>query len=147
MKLVQRLSLIVFLLALAFFSLGAMVGGQPDLLVELTWDGTADLDLVVTTPSGYRISYLNPTAQGGTLMADTNRFCASSLTSQERVAFPWREQPEGEFFVTINYALACGVENDPVQWRLIVRSGTEVVERSGEVTLGESLPVGLFSRG
>ncbi len=146
MRLVQRVSLIVLLLTLAFLSIGGVVGRPSDLVVELTWEGAADLDLVVTAPSGYRVSYLTPSISGGTLIADSNRFCAPSPDSQELVVFPWREQPTGEFFVTINYALACGMESEPVRWRLTIRSGEEVVEKSGEVMPGESLPVGRFVR-
>ena len=136
MKFRQRLLFVTAFVVLAGLSLGALNPQPADFSVELTWQGSADLDLVVTTPSGYRISYANQAADGGTLEADTNGYCVR----------PPAGSAPGEYYVTINYALPCGEDGNPVQWHLTVRSGEEVTERSGEVVLGQSLPIGRFLR-
>ena len=147
MKFRQRLLFVTAFVVLAGLSLGALNPQPADFSVELTWQGSADLDLVVTTPSGYRISYANQAAGGGTLEADTNGYCVHAVQAPlERVTFPLAGSAPGEYYVTINYALPCGEDGNPVQWHLTVRSGEEVTERSGEVVLGQSLPIGRFLR-
>jgi hypothetical protein len=137
----------VLCLLLVGLTIGAFSEQPADFSVELTWQGTADLDLVVTTPSGYRVSYANQTVGGGTLEADSNGYCVHEVQQPiERVMFPASGSSPGAYFVTINYALPCGEGANPVQWHLTIRSGNEVTERSGEITLGESLPIGRFLR-
>ena len=148
MQLRYRSVLIVIFVALVGLSLGALNEQASDFAVELTWQGSADLDLVVTTPSGYRISYANQTAGGGTLQADTHGYCVDALQQPvERVTFPATDSASGEYFVSINYALPCGEDGSAVRWHLTVHSGGAVTERSGEVILGQSLPIGRFARG
>lgn len=145
MRLPQRSIFIAVFIVLVGLSLGALNEQPSDFAIELSWQGAADLDLVVTTPSGYRISYANQTVGGGTLQADTNGYCVHAVQQPvERVMFPAAGSTPGEYFVTINYALPCGEDGTPVRWHLTVRSGTGVTERSGEVILGQSLPIGRF---
>jgi hypothetical protein len=95
----------------------------PARIVSLSWDRDADLDIVVKTPSGKRITWKTPTsAQGsgepipdetlddptlGKLDRDSNADCVPDGRNSEAVL--WQEAPEpGPYSVYVDMFDACG---------------------------------------
>jgi hypothetical protein len=92
----------------------------PELVVSLSWDRPADLDLVVVTPSGKVVSPKDPStalpdAEGnptldasvGVFDLDSNRNCTGDGRRLENLVFQERPEP-GRYLVYVNLFDACG---------------------------------------
>jgi tetratricopeptide (TPR) repeat protein len=70
--------------------------GQRDLVIELTWQGEADLDLEVKEPVGTVCSFSQrQTAGGGTLLGD-------NLSDRQRELYTAAQAFPGEYRITVN---------------------------------------------
>jgi hypothetical protein len=82
----------------------------PALVIALEWDVDVDLDLIVDTPSGKRISAKTPTSDSGegTLLRDSNAACAIDGLAAE--ALVWAEPPSetGTYLIRADLFDACG---------------------------------------
>ncbi|MSR56398.1 MAG: hypothetical protein EXS05_01835 [Planctomycetaceae bacterium] len=86
---------------------------ERDLLIELSWSGKADLDLLVEEPSGTTCSSDNPTTSGGGV------FVHDGMGADSRDAFDKYVCPRGmpgEYRVTVRY-----IQGEVVSKRAVVR--------------------------
>jgi hypothetical protein len=114
------------------------------LVIELSWDTDADLDLYVTEPSGVTIGPKNINAydppepgeprddpeafeQGGMIDVDSNSNCV--IDGLRREAATWQSSPpEGAYEVRVDLPALCGAV-DPSSYQLVVRLDGEEVKR------------------
>jgi hypothetical protein len=95
-------------------SAGAPAAQEPagDLVVTLTWDTEADLDLRVVDPSGVEIAHDHPQstdAEGGIageLDFDSNANCTIDGLRREDVV--WKTAPPGRYTVRVDTPSLCG---------------------------------------
>ena len=91
-----------------------------DVVISLTWDSAADLDLHLITPGGAEVSAKSPTsatapiadptmipADVGVLDRDANGQCVQAGLRQEDVVFQGRP-PAGEYAVRVDMFSSCG---------------------------------------
>lgn len=90
-------------------SISVAVVGSGDVQVTLVWSDTNDLDLAVTDPTGFTISYINRTSpSGGMLDVDANPGCGSATTTPtENVFWPAGAAPAGQYSVRVSYFAGC----------------------------------------
>jgi len=90
-------------------SVSVAVVGSGDVQVTLVWSDTNDLDLAVTDPTGFTISYINRSSpSGGMLDVDANPGCGSATTTPtENVFWPAGAAPAGAYSVRVSYFAGC----------------------------------------
>jgi hypothetical protein len=110
--------------------------GPGDIVVTLTWDSPADLDLAVIDPNEALISANIPEPENsrGRLSEDANVRCEGNMTGEERVWWPAGDAPQGEYTIRVTghavgegpagddemlYEADCGGES--AEFRLTVR--------------------------
>jgi len=104
--------------------------GSGDVQVTLFWTAPVDLDLKVTDPSGFQISYSDRTSpSGGHLDRDANFPCGSNTTSSpvENIFWPEGKAPRGSYDIRVGYTGPCSTTGGPVDFTLIVRIGGRTV--------------------
>jgi len=108
--------------------------GSGDIQVTLFWTAPVDLDLKVTDPDGFLISYSNRTSpSGGHLDRDANYPCATDITPSpvENIFWPEGEASRGSYGIQVWYTSPCSTAGGPVEFTLIVRiGGRTVIEES-----------------
>jgi hypothetical protein len=108
--------------------------GSGDIQVTLFWTAPVDLDLKVTDPDGFQISYSDRTSpSGGRLDRDANYPCATDITPSpvENIFWPEGEASRGTYGIQVWYASPCSTAGGPVDFTLIVRvGGRTVIEES-----------------
>lgn len=78
----------------------------PAAVLSLAWDTGMDLDLVVTTPDGRRITPDAPSGAGGVIQQDAQRQCHSEGLRRENLV--WQAAPpSGTYLVYVNVFDAC----------------------------------------
>lgn len=107
--------------------------------MQLLFGAEADLDLYVTDPFFETVYFANTSsrASGGALEAD--RRCDDPVPRVETVRF--ERPPTGRYRVSVDYPERCGPVRAPVPFRVVVERGAQREERSGEISLGEFLPM------
>jgi hypothetical protein len=96
---------------------------------NLTWSGSADLDLYVTDPTGETVSYTNTSsASGGLLDVD----CTGSCPGGNSENITWESGgPSGTYTFYVNYFSGTG----SVQFNIIVRDNSQTIRTdSGSVS-------------
>lgn len=80
----------------------------PAVVVVLEWDQPVDLDLVIATPGGDRITSKNPSDEsGGRLVRDSNAGCQQDGRNSEAVV--WQDPPaRGTYLLYADLFDACG---------------------------------------
>jgi hypothetical protein len=95
--------------------------------ITLAWDSGADLDLYVTEPSGFTISYLDRSSpSGGVLDHDARGACIPGGEAIENVHWTSDRPPSGEYRVDVHYWGDCGVAGSTPA-RLSVSVGGNVI--------------------
>jgi len=109
------------------------VGQTGDISFRLQWNGSQDLDLYVTEPSGETVYYDNKlSSTGGQLDLDANFPCDSSNQSgTENVFWPAGSAPRGNYTVWAGYYSSC-YGSSAVSYTISVLQGTRVVETFSE---------------
>ncbi len=111
--------------------------GSGDVQVTLFWTAPVDLDLKVTDPEGFLISFSDRTSpSGGQLDRDANYPCGSNVTSSpvENIFWPEGEALRGGYGVQVWYTSPCSTGGGPVDFTLIVRvGGRTVIEESSSL--------------
>lgn len=107
------------------------------LVVQLVFDGSADLDLYVTDPLTETVYFANtPTKSGGALEAD--RTCDDPPRRIETVVF---ERPlAGRYRVGVDHIRSCGPAA-PAPFAVRAMSGERRVEATGALPLGRFDPI------
>jgi len=78
--------------------------------ITLAWDSGADLDLYVTEPSGFTISYLDRSSpSGGELDHDARGACIPGGAAIENVHWTGMSAPAGNYRIDVHYWGDCGV--------------------------------------
>lgn len=106
---------------------------------DLTWEGSADLDLLVQEPDGTQIHYDAPSsASGGSLDATQgNNFCATNSDNPTETV-SWEEAQTGEYWVNVSLFDACGAgEGQPFTLTITGAGGRVLEQLQGVVFLGE----------
>lgn len=117
--------------------------GEGDVQVTLLWQGPADLDLQVTDPTGFTVSFTSSAApSGGQLDVDANASCGppGSDTHVENVFWPVGAAPSGSYSAEVNLFALCGEGSASYQLTVLV-DGRVVDSRTGTLTSGSSAPV------
>ncbi|MDX2050900.1 MAG: hypothetical protein SFV15_00825 [Polyangiaceae bacterium] len=119
----------------------------PELVVSLTWDSDADLDLRIVTPTGAVLDAKHPSGaagkgappSGGVLEEDSGRDCSTAGIRREDAV--WKEKPaSGRYVVYANLFDPCGTRAVP--WSATIRASApgplpdtfetrQVAQRSG----------------
>jgi hypothetical protein len=107
------------------------------LVISLTWDTEADLDVQVTLPGGLVIWKGDVTEGGGTLDADSNASCVIDGRRQENVVWP-DAPPPGHYAVRVDAFTLCDATY--ANWRVEARLEGASLGRAE----GESLPTDTF---
>lgn len=120
----------------------------PAAIISLTWDSSADLDLVVRTPDGDVVDARHPGTQTdpeqqGVLYTD-DAACAQSSARREDLVWQ-REVPSGRYEVSVNAFNACGAAATffrvSASRRVERDDGTYGFEPLGDYALGQLLEV------
>ena len=114
--------------------------------ITLAWDGGADLDLYVTDPSGFTISYLDrASSTGGVLDRDARGACMPSGPTIENVYWLSEIPPRGAYRVDVHYWGDCGVAGTTTA-RVSVSIGGHVIGTYDlAIELGQRRAVVAFS--
>lgn len=112
---------------------GHQIAGTGDISFRLQWEGTADLDLMVTEPSGQKIWFGNRrSTTGGTLDIDCNfqTICARPI---ENVFWAKGTAPAGAYHYLVSLANTHGAPL-PVRFTVSVLHGRKIVTKEqGEI--------------
>lgn len=113
--------------------------------ITLAWQTGADIDLYVTDPSGFQISYQNPQSPtGGVLDHDARGACVQSSDTIENVFWSTPTPPRGQYVVELHYWGDCGVAGvTPAQVSISV-GGQIVGVYSVTLSPGQRLPVAIL---
>lgn len=89
-------------------ALRVVQSGVGDVKITLTFPPYHDLDLHVIEPSGFELSYLNPSSpSGGRLDLDSGSNCVPSVASAENIFWPTGAAPVGEYRVIVHAFEQC----------------------------------------
>ena len=99
-----------------------------DIIVNLLWLNTADLDLHVTDPGGATICHSQPSSpSGGWLDVDSNADCETATTDPvEEIVWPTGMAPAGTYSVAVDYYKECFFEGETL-FRLVITVGGIVI--------------------
>lgn len=100
-----------------------------DVVVTLTWQGTADMDLLADTPDGERIYWDNPVAANSAYLdpVDGNDYCSSiGDPPTERVVIP-EAVATGDWLLIVNYSLVCG-DSGATSYTVTVTQGSSTID-------------------
>lgn len=122
--------------------LGIRLRPQPDLVITLSWEGEADLDLWVTEPSGEKIYSDHPTSGSGGIL-DQVSGCGVTVSTvvgdmvvfaapERREHTYWYVPPYGTYTVEINYREACW-DGGTATWRVTVEVGDDERQFTGTI--------------
>jgi hypothetical protein len=102
----------------------------PALVVSLTWDTAADLDLVVAAPDGAILSPKRPTSgDAGIIDRDSNSACTADGVQREDLVFQ-DAPPPGSYLIYADLFSACG--HAPVHFQVAVtQAGITTLTRDG----------------
>jgi hypothetical protein len=109
------------------------------------WQTGADIDLYVTDPAGYEISYQNrESPTGGILDHDARGACVSGSDTIENVYWSTPTPPRGQYYIELHYWGDCGVAGQtPVQVSISV-GGQNVGVYNVVLVPGQRLPVAML---
>lgn len=115
-----------------------------DVEITLRWERGVDLDLYVTEPNGFQLSYAeHESPTGGRLDRDARGLCQSETGTSEVVVFP-RSPPRGEYRIDVHYLNDCGEGGiTPAEIEVVV-SGRRVAHYRFDVRPHEQVPVAVF---
>ena len=113
--------------------------GNPRFNLQFTNAAKVDLDLYVRTPSGAVISYLNRSADQGTLDVDCK---CSSCASGPNENIYWVEgtAPAGQYEYWIKYFNNCGTDGASSTFSIrVIKNGSVISTKTGTLNaVGES---------
>jgi len=108
-----------------------------DLQITLHWNGTDDLNLVVSEPTGEIISALNPAVpSGGSLDLQANTDCQLPVAKPiEHVGWSTDRAPTGHYIATVHLANRCNAaQTEPITFTLTVQTPTGTRSWDGQVS-------------
>ncbi len=113
--------------------------------VTLAWQTGADIDLYVTDPSGFTISYQDrQSPTGGVLDHDARGACVPGSDTIENVYWNTPQPPSGQYMIELHYWGDCGVAGvTPAQVSISV-GGRVVGVYNVTLSPGQRLPVAML---
>ncbi|MEI7987727.1 MAG: hypothetical protein WCI88_01705 [Chloroflexota bacterium] len=109
--------------------------GTGDVQITLLWQNLNDLDLIVTDPNGFAISYSNRNSPGGgELDVDSNAGCGNHISSSpvENIFWPVGGAPSGQYKVEVTYYQPCPASHQATtDYTVRVKLGSQVSEYTG----------------
>jgi len=110
--------------------------------ITAAWQTGADIDLYVTDPAGYEISYQNrESPTGGILDHDARGACVEGTGTVENVYWSTPQPPRGRYYIELHYYGDCGVAGvTPVQVSIAV-GGQIAGVYNVELMPGQRLPI------
>ena len=113
--------------------------------ITAAWQTGADIDLYVTDPSGYEISYQNrESPTGGILDHDARGACVPGSDTVENVYWSTPQPPRGRYYIELHYWGDCGVAGaTPVQVSIAV-GGQIAGVYNVVLTPGQRLPIAML---
>jgi uncharacterized protein YfaP (DUF2135 family) len=105
--------------------------GNPRFNLQFTNADNVDLDLYVRTPSGAVISYLNRSADQGTL--DVDCLCGNCASGpNENIYWVNGTAPTGQYEYWVNYYGDCGTNGSSSSFTLrVIKNGTVLTTKTG----------------
>jgi len=98
--------------------------GVGDVKITLSYERTADLDLIVIEPGDFEISYQSPLSpSGGRFDLDSTSGCNQSALFSENIYWPTGSAPSGSYGVFVKKYDDCG--NAPIDYTVTIFQGTE----------------------
>ncbi len=113
--------------------------------ITLAWQTGADIDLYVTDPSGFTISYADrQSPTGGVLDHDARGACVPGSDTIENVYWNTPAPPRGQYMIELHYWGNCGVAGvTPAQVSISV-GGRVVGVYNVTLAPGQRLPVAML---
>lgn len=113
--------------------------------ITLAWQTGADIDLYVTDPSGFTISYQDrQSPTGGVLDHDARGACVRGSDTIENVYWNTPAPPRGQYMIELHYWGDCGVAGvTPAQVSIAV-GGRVVGVYNVTLAPGQRLPVAML---
>ncbi|MBX7193300.1 MAG: hypothetical protein K1X94_14695 [Sandaracinaceae bacterium] len=113
--------------------------------ITLAWQTGADIDLYVTDPSGFTISYQDrQSPTGGVLDHDARGACVPGSDTIENVYWNTPQPPSGQYMIELHYWGDCGVAGvTPAQVSISV-GGRVVGTYNVTLSPGQRLPVAML---
>lgn len=113
--------------------------------ITLAWQTGADIDLYVTDPSGFTISYQDrQSPTGGVLDHDARGACVRGSDTIENVYWSTPTPPRGQYMIELHYWGDCGVAGvTPAQVSISV-GGRVVGVYNVTLSPGQRLPVAML---
>ncbi len=113
--------------------------------ITLAWQTGADIDLYVTDPSGFVISYQDrQSPTGGVLDHDARGACVPGGDTVENVYWSTPQPPRGQYYVELHYWGDCGVAGiTPAQVSIAV-GGRVVGVYNVTLAPGDRIPVAML---
>ena len=114
--------------------------GNPRFNLQFTNADNVDLDLYVRTPSGAVISYLNRSADQGTL--DVDCLCGNcSSGPNENIFWVNGTAPTGQYEYWVNYYNDCGTNGSSSSFTLrVIKNGTVLTTKTGTLSANGDSP-------
>ena len=117
---------------------------EADVRVSLLWSDAVDLDLYVTDPDLETVYFANnPSGSGGILQRDVR--CAELGGEEEGRALVesayWPKARPGRYRIGVDFIDACGSGIEDTEFRVVVETASEKVERLSRVKLERFEPV------
>lgn len=109
---------------------------NPELLIELFWDSSDDLDLTLTEPDGDIIAKGNPKSELGKLNNDNNVAGCGIVPVGKEAIFYRKGTPieTGTYQINVKHFNNCG--NGPTKWTLrVILKGMNILTKSGSSDL------------
>ena len=116
--------------------------------ITLAWNSGADLDMYVTDPAGYTISYQNrQSPSGGQLDQDARGACRASQPNNtiENVFWNSPQPPSGQYSVEIHYWGDCGSAGATTAVLSIAVGGQVIGAYTATLNPHERMPVAVFN--
>jgi hypothetical protein len=113
--------------------------------ITLSWETGADIDLHVTDPSGFEISYASrQSPTGGVLDRDARGACVPGTGTIENVYWSTPTPPRGQYLVDLHYWGDCGVAGLTPAHVSISVGGRTVGVYDVMLTPGERRPIAVL---
>jgi uncharacterized RDD family membrane protein YckC len=113
--------------------------GTGDVQVTLTWEGPADIDLIVVDPGDEIIFHgVRASFSGGRLDVDANQSCGGDAPV-ENIFWPPDSAPSGTYTVWVQYYQQCD-ESGPTAWRVELRVDGDTSVFGGMLDKPDSVP-------
>lgn len=97
----------------------------PKILIELEWDNSDDLDMVLTTPDGSLVNQFNPTNAGARYNGASHPICGPAFGARELITWSRNMPPLGKYSLQLRHFKKC-MDNNPANYVIRISSGDKL---------------------